>query len=268
MKSTTWSRLVSIARPESKFLLWGLLFLIISSGAGLAYPQIVRWMVDHVLTPKKPELLLPMVLVLFGAFVVQGLAGSLRYYLFTLSGEKIVLRLRHRLYQKMISQDVTFFDLNRTGELMSRLSSDCTTLQNTVSVNVSMALRNIGQVIGGLGFMFYTSWKLSAIMLILIPPTALAAAVFGKRIRKYSKAFQESLAEASIVAEETLSGVRTVKSFVQEKTEADRYQLSLSEALLLAQSRVRSITEFMTIAMIIGLGAICFVLWYGGREVI
>lgn len=268
MKSTTWSRLVSIARPESKFLLWGLLFLIISSGAGLAYPQIVRWMVDHVLTPRKPELLLPMVLVLFGAFVVQGLAGSLRYYLFTLSGEKIVLRLRHRLYQKMISQDVTFFDLNRTGELMSRLSSDCTTLQNTVSVNVSMALRNIGQVIGGLGFMFYTSWKLSAIMLILIPPTALAAAVFGKRIRKYSKAFQESLAEASIVAEETLSGVRTVKSFVQEKTEADRYQLSLSEALLLAQSRVRSITEFMTIAMIIGLGAICFVLWYGGREVI
>lgn len=268
MKNSTWSRLVSVARPESKFLLWGLLFLILSSGAGLLYPQIIRWMVDEVLTPQKMELLLPLVLTLFAAFVVQGIAGSLRYYLFSLSGERIVLNLRRRLYEKIISQDVEFFDFNRTGELMSRLSSDCTTLQNTVSVNVSMGLRNLGQVVGGLGFMFYTSWKLSLIMFILIPPTALAAAFFGKRIRKHSKEFQAALAEASIVAEETISGVRTVKSFVQEPAESRRYQSSLSTALTLAKLRVKAITAFMTLAMITGLGAICFVLWYGGREVI
>ncbi len=267
-RADTWRRLVSIARPQKVALIWGLFFLVISSGAGLAYPQIVRWMVDNVLEPRRADRLLPMVLILFSAFLVQSLAGSARYYLFTMAGEKIVIGLRQRLFSQILSQDVSFFDFNRTGELMSRLSSDCATLQNTVSVNVSMTLRNIGQVVGGLAFMFYTSWKLSLMMLVLIPPTALAAAIFGKRIRKYAKEFQASLAEASIVAEETIFGVRTVKSFVQERNEIKRYEMTLFQALGFARYRVRAITEFMTIATIVGFAAICFVLWFGGREVI
>jgi ABC transporter fused permease/ATP-binding protein len=267
-KAETWRRLLSIARPQRVALVWGLIFLAISSGAGLAYPQIVRWMVDNVLEPRRADLLLPMVLTLFSAFLLQSIAGSVRYYLFTMAGEKIVIGLRKRLFSQILSQEVSFFDFNRTGELMSRLSSDCATLQNTVTVNVSMTLRNIGQVTGGLAFMFYTSWKLSLIMLVLIPPTALAAAVFGKRIRKYAKEFQASLAEASIVAEETIFGIRTVKSFVQEQNETNRYKNTLLQALGFARYRVRSITEFMTIATIVGFAAICFVLWFGGREVI
>jgi ATP-binding cassette subfamily B protein len=267
-KAQTWRRLLSIAKPQKTALLWGLFFLVISSAAGLAYPQIVRWMVDNVLEPRREDRLLPMVLVLFGAFFLQSIAGSARYYLFTMAGEKIVIGLRQRLFGQILSQEVSFFDFNRTGELMSRLSSDCATLQNTVSVNVSMTLRNMGQVVGGLAFMFYTSWKLSLIMLVLIPPTALAAAVFGKRIRKYAKEFQGSLAEASIVAEETIFGVRTVKSFVQEQNEMKRYQKTLLDALGFARNKVRAITEFMTIATIVGFAAICFVLWFGGREVI
>jgi len=245
-----------------------MVFLIISSAAGLAYPQIVRWMVDNVLEPRRGDRLLPMVLVLFSAFFLQSLAGSVRYYLFTMAGEKIVLNLRRRLFSQILSQEISFFDFNRTGELMSRLSSDCATLRNTVSVNVSQTLRNAGQVLGGLAFMFFTSWKLSLIMLVLIPPTALAAAFFGKKIRKAAKAFQASLAEASIVAEETIFGIRTVKSFVQEQKEIDRYQKTLAEAMGFVRFRVRAITEFMTIASVVGFAAICFVLWFGGREVI
>ncbi|MGZ6448230.1 MAG: ABC transporter transmembrane domain-containing protein, partial [Pseudobdellovibrionaceae bacterium] len=137
MKNKTWSRLFSIARPEKKFLLWGLVCLVLSSGAGLAYPQIIRWMIDNILQPKRSELLLPVVGGLFAAFALQGVTSSLRYYLFSLGGERMVIRLRKQLYGKILSQEVAFFDFNRTGDLMSRLSSDCTTLQNTVSVNVS-----------------------------------------------------------------------------------------------------------------------------------
>ncbi len=267
-RAKTWRRLVLIAKPQKVALIWGFIFLIIASAAGLAYPQIVRWMVDNVLEPRRADRLLPMVLILFSAFFLQSIAGSIRYYLFTMAGEKIVIGLRQRLFGQILSQDVSFFDFNRTGELMSRLSSDCATLQNTVSVNVSMTLRNVGQVVGGLAFMFYTSWKLSLIMLVLIPPTALAAAVFGKRIRKNAKEFQASLAEASIVAEETIFGIRTVKSFVQEQNEINRYRETLLQALEFARFRVRAITEFMTIATVVGFAAICFVLWFGGREVI
>ncbi len=268
MKNATWNRLYSIAQPEVKFLLWGLVFLILSSGAGLAYPQMVRWMVDNVLQPKRMDLLLPVVLGLFAAFTLQGIASSARYYLFTLSGERMVIRLRKRLYSQILSQEVSFFDFNRTGDLMSRLSSDCTTLQNTVSVNVSQGLRNLGQVVGGLAFMFYTSWKLSSLMLVLIPPIALVTVIFGRNIRKYSKESQAALADASIVADETISGVRTVKSFVQEVSETSRYNEAMEVALKFVRLRIRAIAIFMTIAMIVGLGAISFVLWYGGREVV
>lgn len=268
LDKTTWERFYAVAKPEKKGILLGLLFLILSSSAGLAYPQMVRWMVDNVLQPKNYDLLNKVVLFLLLAFIVQAVTSSLRYYYFTLSGERIVLRLRQDLYEKILRQDITFFDFNRTGELMSRLASDCTTLQNTVSVNVSQGLRNLGQVIGGFAFMFYTSWKLSAMMLLLIPPVALMAALFGKKIRKISKEFQSTLADASIVAEETISGVRTVKSFVQESTETTRYQKALSLALGKAQGRIRAIGEFMTLAMVMGFTAVCFVLWYGGREVV
>ncbi len=268
MNSLTWRRISSLIRLERTALAWGLVFLVISSAAGLVYPQLIRWMMDHVLLPKDYQLLNKVVLGLFVAFFIQAVAGSIRYYLFTLAGERIVIRLREKLYDSILKQDVAFFDFNRTGDLMSRLASDCTTLQNTVSVNISQGLRNVAQVIGGFGFMFYTSWKLSALMLVLLPPVAGLAYVFGKRIRAISKEFQAMLADASIVAEETISGVRTVKSFVQEPNEVARYRSSLTLALSAARRRIIAIGEFMTLAMLLGFAAVCFVLWYGGREVI
>lgn len=263
-----WRRIFQLMKPELKFISAGLFFLVVSSSAGLIYPQLTRWLIDHVLGPKRLDLLTYVSLALFFVFLIQGITSSLRYYFFALSGERIVLRLRQRLYQHILDQEISFFDFNRTGELMSRLASDCTTLQNAVSVNVSMGLRNLGQALGGLAFMFYTSWRLSILMLLLIPPIALAAAFFGKKIRRYSKESQEALAEASIVAEETISGVRTVKSFVQENTEVNRYSHSMETALSLVQKRIRAISEFIVLAMSVGFGAVCFVLWYGGREVI
>ncbi|RYG89411.1 MAG: ATP-binding cassette domain-containing protein, partial [Alphaproteobacteria bacterium] len=268
MNRSTLDRLIKVARPETVALSWGLVFLAISSASALAYPQLMRWMIDNVLQPKRLDLLLPAIGGLFLAFLLQGVFSSLRYYLFSIAGERIVIRLRKQLYQKILAQEVNFFDFNRTGELMSRLASDCTTLQNTVSVNVSMGLRNAGQVIGGLGFMFYTSWKLSALMLVMIPPIALGAAIFGKKIRKLAKDSQTALGEASIVANETISGIRTVKSFVQEGAELSRYSFSLEQALGLVKQRLNAVSVFMTFAMVMGFTAICFVLWYGGREVI
>jgi len=221
-------------------------------------------MVDHVLEAKDQSLLNKVVGGLFVALSISMVAGNIRYYLFSLSGERIVLKLREQLYRSILKQEVAFFDFNRTGELMSRLASDCTTLQNTVSVNI----RNLAQVIGGFGFMFYTSWKLSAVLIVIIPPIAAMAFYFGKKIRALSKDFQATLASSSIVAEETISGQRTVKSFVQEDNEVARYHQSLAGALKLARKRIRVIAEFMTFAMVIGVAAISIVLWYGGREVI
>lgn len=268
MDKQTWKRLFSLVKTEKISLSWGMLFLILSSGSTLVFPQLTRWFIDFVLTPKKYQLLVPAVGGMFCAFALMGIAGSLRYYFFTLSGERMVMHLRHELYKKILEQDISFFDSNRTGELMSRLSSDCSTLQNTVSVNVSMGLRNLAQVFGGFAFMFYTSWKLSSLMLLMIPPIALSTVFFGKKIRKISHDFQAALAQASIIADETISGIRTVKSFVQEKAETHRYHSRLIIALDRAKKRIFTIASFMTVAMIMGFSAISFVLWYGGHQVV
>lgn len=264
----TSERLYSLVKIEKRPLFWGMFFLILSSGSTLVFPQLTRWFIDYVLTPKKYDLLVPSVLGMFCAFSIMGVAGSLRYYFFTISGERMVLHLRRQLYQKILSEDIVFFDKNRTGDLMSRLLSDCSTLQNTVSVNVSMGLRNLAQVLGGFAFMFYTSWKLSSLMLLMIPPIALSTIFFGKKIRTLSKDFQGSLAEASIVADETISGIRTVKSFVQENAEFHRYNVGLENALSRAKKRIMTVALFMTVAMFVGFGAISFVLWYGGQQVV
>jgi ABC-type multidrug transport system fused ATPase/permease subunit len=266
--SKTRTRILSLIRFEQSTLLWGLFFLAVSSIAGLIYPQFVRWIVDYVLVAKDYSLLNQVVGGLFVALAISMIAGNVRYYLFTLSGERIVLKLREQLYRSILKQEVAFFDFNRTGELMSRLSSDSATLQNTVSVNISQGIRNLAQVLGGFAFMFYTSWKLSVILLIIIPPVALMAYFFGKKIRALSKEFQSTLAESSIVAEETIGGMRTLKSFVQEANEALRYEGALKNALSLAKRRILVIAQFMSMAMVTGVTAISFVLWFGGRQVI
>lgn len=267
-KNKSFQRLLNVARPEFKTLSLGLFFLIISSGSSLAYPQVIRWMVDNVLQAKRLDWLWWSVGILFIVFILQGITSSLRYYLFTLSGERIVLKLRQKLFKNLMAQEVSFFDFHRTGDLMSRLASDCTTLQNTVSVNVSQGLRNLGQVLGGLGFMFYTSWQLTSIMFILIPPIALFAAIYGKKIRIHSKNLQDAVAISSIVAEETLSGVKTVKSFVREAFEVNRYSGALDRALGFLKSRITAIMVFMIVAMTVGFSAVCIVLAYGGYQVI
>jgi ATP-binding cassette subfamily B protein len=268
LKATTWPRIFSLIRGEAPTLLWGLFFLILSSAAGLVYPQFVRWLIDRVLSLKDELLLSNVVVGLFFALALSMVAGSIRYYLFTLSGERIVIKLRAQLYQSILNQEVAFFDVNRTGDLMSRLSSDCATLQNTVSVNISQGLRNLAQVVGGFAFMFHTSWKLSLVLLVTIPPVAGMAFLFGRSIRALSKQFQAALAGSAMVAEETISGFLTLKSFVQEANEARRYRSSLAKALEIARLRIIAIAQFMGLSMILGVSAISFVLWFGGRQVI
>jgi ABC transporter fused permease/ATP-binding protein len=263
-----WLRILKLAKPETKTLLWGTFFLAISSGAGLAYPQMVRGILDDALATRSLESVNRASLLIWAAFIVQGLASSVRYYLFTLAGERIVLKLRGQLYAHILDQEVAFFDLHRTGDLMSRLSSDATVLQNAVSVNISMGLRNLASGIGGLAMMIYTSPKLALAMFIVVPPIGVGIAFYGRKIRTFSKKTQEALGDASNVSEETISGLRTVRSFAQENYEKSRYDQSLARSLETAKGRIKEIANFMNLAFFVGFTAVSAVIWFGGRQVV
>ncbi len=266
--SSLAKKILKLAQPEAKTLIIASLFLAIASVCQLAYPQVIRNMVDLALQAKDLQKINQIVLIIVVVFTLQAIASTIRYYLFTMAGERIVQRLRRNLYSSILKQEIAFFDFNKTGELISRISNDTAILQNAVSVNISMGLRNLAGAVGGLILMAYTSPKLALSMLVVIPPVALGAAFFGKKIRIFSRRAQDSLAEASIVAEETISGIRTVRSFAQESFENKRYDISLNNSLKAVQDKVKQISWFMALASILGYAAISGVIWFGGRQVI
>jgi ATP-binding cassette subfamily B protein len=234
----------------------------------LAYPQAIKVMIDEALTEKNADRLNAAALAILLVFLLQAVAGAIRYYLFTTAGERVVIRLRQDLYEAIMRQDIAFFDERRTGELMSRLSSDATVLQNAVSVNISMVTRNLGAAVGGIGLLIYTSPLLTFGLLLAIPPVAIGTARFGKSLRRISRDVQDALATTGTIAEETISGVRTVRAFAQESTEADRYREGLVRSLGLALERSKRVAWFTALASAVGYAAIIGVLWYGGQLVL
>ncbi|WP_425334886.1 ABC transporter ATP-binding protein [Myxococcus stipitatus] len=264
----TLSRLLTLARPELPTLVVGTLFLFISSAAALVFPRAIGDLLDEALGARSRERLDTIALVMFGVFVVQGLAMALRVYLFSTAGERVVTRLRKRLFQSLLSQEVAFFDERRTGELTSRLASDTSVLQSTVTTNISMTLRYTVQALGGVVLLFFTSPRLTLVMLAIIPAVAIGAVVYGRRVRHLSRQVQDALAASSEVAEEDLSGIRTVRSFAAESHEMERYGAAVDRALELAKTRARQSAMFMGVASIAMYGSTAAMLWYGGRLVV
>lgn len=263
-----YKRLLALARPELRTLAWGTLFLLIGGGMGLLYPQAVRITIDRAIHHQSIGLIDQVSIALVAIFLIQGLSTALRSYLFNVAGERIVARLRKALYANLIAQEIAFFDQRRTGELLNRLSSDTTILQNTVSVNISMALRYLMSVFGGIALLLYTSHKLAMLMLAIVPAVALGAVFWGRKIRSISKDTQDALAKANVVAEETISGIRTVQAFAREEYENQRYADKIEHSFALACKKAVASSVFMGIITFAAYGAIAIVLWYGGRLVI
>ena len=220
---TDWQRIVGLARPERVTLIAGTLALFVSTGTSLVAPSLVGYLVDGVSEGTGREGINRAAIWLLVVFGVSGFATALRSYWFTVAGERVVARLRGRLYA-VILREVAFFDERRTGELTNRLASDTAVLQNAVTVNLSMALRYALQAVGAIGILLWTSWQLTLLMLAVVPVVAIGAAVYGRLVRKVSRQVQDALAQASEVAEETIAGVRTVRAFARESSEIARYE--------------------------------------------
>lgn len=264
----TMQRLLRLALPEWRRLVPGTLFLVIGSAAGLYFPQLAREILDASLSSGTAAEVDRAALILGAAFIVQGVAGALRYMLFTEAGEHIVARLRSTIFDALLAQDIAFFDERRTGELLSRISNDASILQNTVSVNVSMALRNGMTALGGTVLLFITSPRLTLIMLAIVPAVVLGAIFFGRIVRRLSFAAQEELARATAQAEESLSGIRSLRSFARETWASARYVEAIQRYFRAIQRSIRWMAVFTGAAGTAGYLAIAVVVWYGGRLVL
>ena len=225
--SETW-RLVKIARPEAGVLGWAFLFLIISSSISMTIPFSIGKFLD---VATKPEAggqlygfdLQTLYLALGGILVVGAGANYGRIIILRIVGERIVARLRSQLYRRTFVQNAEFFDANRVGDLISRLSSDTVIVGKSITQNLSDGLRSFVSGVAGLTLMGFVSLKLTSVLAICFPPVAIGTAIYGRAMRDLSRKIQKNLGTLTKVAEERLGNVRTSQAFAGEILEVARY---------------------------------------------
>ena len=263
-------RVLSLSWPERWLLLLGTLGLVVSSSSNLVIIGVAGRMVDVLV--RKPEdaekLLWSDLLFLCITFTISSFMTFVRAYYFTLAGERVVARLRAKLFSQILEQEIGFFDENRTGDVLSRLSDDCSVLQSTVTTNISMLLRNTVTALGTLVIIFVISWRLTLVMIAVVPLLAVSAVRYGKFVKGVSKQVQDALASASATAEETISNVRTVRSFASERWSTYKYYGKLDEAFKLAKKRSFAYGTFSGGMFLLANCALIGVLFYGGRLVL
>nr|XP_014428528.1 ATP-binding cassette sub-family B member 10, mitochondrial isoform X2 [Pelodiscus sinensis] len=202
--------------------------------------------------------------LLSGIFVCGAAANAIRVYLMQTAGQRIVKRLRATMFSSILKQEIAFFDKTSTGELINRLSSDTTLLGRSVTENLSDGLRAGAQASVGVGMMFFVSPKLATFVLSVVPPLAIIAVIYGRYLRKLTRMTQDSLAEATQLAEERIGNIRTVRAFGQEMTEMDKYISKVDYVLQLAKREALARAGFFGATGLSGNMIVLSVLYKGG----
>lgn len=259
-------------RPyKRQFLLAGLA-LIVAAAATLAIPYAFRQMIDLGFTGDAGGKNITHIdlyfLALFGVACILGVATAARFYMVSWLGERVTADLRSAVYAHVVTQSPQFFETTKTGEVLSRLTTDTTLIQTLVGTSISMALRNALLFAGGLVMLFVTSVKLSSIIIVMLAAVVLPIVFYGRRVRKLSRDSQDRVADASALAGEILNAMPTVQAFTHEEIEARRFGATVERAFATAMQRIRARSILTMMAILLVFGAIVFVLWLGAHAVV
>jgi ATP-binding cassette subfamily B protein len=260
--------LLPFLRPHVGTLLLALGALLVAAAAMLALPVALRYLIDEGMTAGSPDTINRYFIAFLAAAAVFGVFAALRFYLVTWLGERVVADLRQAVYQRVIRMDPAFFEVTRTGEVLSRLTADTTLVQSIAGVNLSITLRSIISVAGSLVMLAVTSLKLTAIIVVMIPLLIAPLVILGRRVRKLSRTSQDRIADTSGLADETLNAIQTVQAFTLERQNADRFGAAVEDSFAVAVRRTRVRSTLTAVATMLIFGAITFVLWVGAHDVI
>jgi len=256
-------RLYKFMKPYRAEFFTGLVFLLLTSLATLAFPRLLGILVDLGTTGKSQQEINQIVLVLAGVLVLQAIFSFIRTNMFVRVTSKTLATIRQHTYSHLIRLPMSFFLKRRVGELNSRISSDISLLEDTLTSTVADFLRTMLIIAGGITFLFFISAKLTLFMLMVLPIVVVIAVVFGRFIKGYSKKVQQGVADSNTIVEETLQGVQNVKAYANEFFEIGRYTGKTNEV---AATGIKggvyraSFSAFMIVGMF---GAMVAVIWRG-----
>ncbi len=242
----------------------GLIFLLLTGATALAFPKLMGMLIDSVKN-KSYEQANNIALLLIVILFLQSICSFFRLSLFVNFTEHTLANLRLSLYSNLVKLPMSFFSQKRVGELNSRISADITQIQDTLTSTIAEFLRQFILIIGGIILLATESIKLTLLMLSVVPLVAVAAVIFGRFIRKYSKKVQDQVAESQVIVEETMQGISIVKAFANEWYEIARYDGKIKEVVKLAIKGGKYRGYFASFIIFCLFGAIVAVVWFGVR---
>ncbi|XP_042312662.1 ATP-binding cassette sub-family B member 10, mitochondrial [Sceloporus undulatus] len=260
-------RLLALAHPERGRLAAAVGFLTVSSVITMSAPFFLGKVIDVIYTNPNGDLaenLSNLCALLSGIFLCGAAANATRVYLMQTAGQRIVKRLRATMFSSLLKQEIAFFDKTSTGELINRLSSDTALLGRSVTENLSDGLRAGAQASVAVGMMFFVSAKLAMFVLSVVPPLAFVAVLYGRYLRKLTRMTQDSLADATQLAEERIGNLRTVRAFGQELNEMEKYKNKVDYVLQLAKKEAIARAGFFGATGLSGNLIVLSVLYKGG----
>lgn len=261
-------KLWPFVRPYGGVIAGAGVFLLIAAVATLVVPAAVKDMIDHGFSKENAGLIDRYFLGLMGVVVVLGLATAARFFCVTWLGERIVANIRKAVYDHVLSLSPAFFEVTRTGEVLSRITTDTTLIQTAVGSSVSIALRNIVILIGGLIMLVVTSPTLTGIVLITVPLVVVPLIVLGRFVRQLSRASQDRIADTSAYAAESLNAVQTVQAFTHEPIDRSRFGAAVAASFATAVRRVKVRAVMTALVITLVFGSIVAVLWIGAQSVL
>jgi ATP-binding cassette, subfamily B, bacterial MsbA len=268
LKEINWRRLFSSLAPYKGRMAVAIISLLVSAAMGLSFPLVIVRLLDSVTSSHDMGTLNILAIALVGIFLVQAAFNFLQSYMLSYTGERIVYDLRTSLYGHLQKLSLDFYSSRRVGDLVSRLSSDVTQMRNMLTTNLTMILSQVMTLIGSIAILFTMNARFTLFILALVPVIVIVAFVFGSRIRKTSTRSQDQLADATVVAEEGLQGIRVVKSFGRQEHETGRYKTAMDKTFRVSLRMAVLNSLFGAIMMFLGFGSIAAIMWYGGQEVI
>ena len=263
-----FKRFLPFVQPYlSRMLLAGLLVMGVAA-INLALLRLAGMLWDIITVQHDGVRMTELIGVFLGLVILQGLCSMGHSYLTAWVSQRIVADFRRYLFRHLQILDIGFFARRRTGELLSRLMSDVTVIQSVVTETPIDSAKQLVTFVGGIAFLLTMNWRLCLLILIILPVLVLVAKIFGRKLKALSTSLQDHTAALSTLAEEVISGIRIVKSFVQTTREDARFSSQVDRTLELTMRRAGIMALFIPVISLLTFSAAAAVMWYGGRQVI
>ncbi|MDB6143376.1 MAG: transporter, transrane region:ABC transporter [Pseudomonas sp.] len=245
-----------------------LLALIITAGITLSMGQGIKMMVDQGFMTQSPALLNRSIGFFLILVVALAIGTFARFYLVSWIGERVVADIRKQVFNHLVNLHPGFYENNRSSEIQSRLTADTTLLQSVIGSSLSLFLRNLLMVIGGIVLLFFTNPKLTSIVVVALPLVVAPILIFGRRVRSLSRLSQDRIADVGSYVAEALGQIKTVQAYNHQQQDKERFAVTAEQAFDTARKRILQRSWLITLVIMLVLGAVGVMLWVGGMDVI